>query len=133
MRDKWVEAGLEVYALMRPPEDVERIAEGSARNGFGGAMSELALAFAFGGVWSREGLALRERSLVTIAVLIALRQPDELRKHVKMAISNGLTVVEIREALLQTVPYAGFPAAASAMTVTAAALKEIGIDPDEVM
>lgn len=129
--DKWIAAGREIYGKLRGSEEAAKISAAAERGAFTGSMSELALAFAFGGVWSREGLSLRERSLVTIGALVALRQPDELRKHVQISVRNGLTTGEIREVLIQTIPYAGFPAAASALTVATAALGEIGIDPDE--
>ena len=56
---------------------------------------------AWGGVWTREGLPLRTRSLITLAALTALKCPQELKGHVRGALNNGCTVEEIREALLE--------------------------------
>ena len=126
------EAGLTVYSKMRSSEDAQKIASNAEGDSFASPMASLALDFAFGGVWSREGLERRGRSLVTIGTLIALRQTDELRKHIQMGTRNGLTPLEIREAIIQSIPYVGFPAATTAMTVAVGALKEIGIDPEAI-
>jgi 4-carboxymuconolactone decarboxylase len=68
---------------------------------------------AWGSVWSREGLPLKTRSLITLAALTALKCPQELKGHVRGALNNGCTV-EIREALLHCAVYAGVPAAIDA-------------------
>jgi len=69
---------------------------------------------AWGGVWNREGLSLKTRSLITLAALTALKCPQELKGHVRGALNNGCTVEEIREALLHCAMYAGVPAAIDA-------------------
>ncbi|KIF62837.1 4-carboxymuconolactone decarboxylase [Pseudomonas fluorescens] len=69
---------------------------------------------AWGGVWNREGLSLKTRSLITLAALTALKCPQELKGHVRGALNNGCTVEEIREALLHCAVYAGVPAAIDA-------------------
>ena len=69
---------------------------------------------AWGGVWNREGLDRRTRSLITLAALTALKCPQELKGHVRGALNNGCTVEEIREALLHCAVYAGVPAAIDA-------------------
>lgn len=69
---------------------------------------------AWGGVWTREGLPLKTRSLITLAALTALKCPQELKGHVRGALNNGCTVEEIREALLHCAVYAGVPAAIDA-------------------
>jgi len=69
---------------------------------------------AWGGVWNREGLSLKTRSLITLAALTALKCPQELKGHVRGALNNGSTVEEIREALLHCPVYAGVPAAIDA-------------------
>ena len=69
---------------------------------------------AWGGVWNREGLRLKTRSLITLAALTALKCPQELKGHVRGALNNGCTVEEIREALLHCAVYAGVPAAIDA-------------------
>ncbi|MHC8304190.1 carboxymuconolactone decarboxylase family protein [Pseudomonas sp. PB3P13] len=69
---------------------------------------------AWGSVWSREGLELKTRSLITLAALTALKCPQELKGHVRGALNNGCTVEEIRETLLHCAVYAGAPAAIDA-------------------
>lgn len=91
-------------------------------SGLAAVAGRLAVEQCYGDVWSREGLGLRERSLVTLGVLVAQRQPDELANHVRGALGNGMSADEIREAILQTLPYVGFPALATALTVTERAL-----------
>ncbi|ALG85992.1 carboxymuconolactone decarboxylase family protein [Gordonia phthalatica] len=72
---------------------------------------------AWHGVWSREGLTRRERSLITIAFLTSLRAHEELVGHVRGGMTNGLTPEEITEVMVQAVAYCGAPAALSAMKV----------------
>jgi len=58
---------------------------------------------AWGAVWTREGLTLKERSMLNLAMLTALNRPHELKLHLRGAINNGLTKEQIREIFLQTV------------------------------
>lgn len=73
--------------------------------------------FAWGTVWSRDGLGRRERSLVTLALLAGLGRDEELPLHVRGALNNGVTREEISEVLLHTAVYAGVPAANTAFAV----------------
>ena len=82
------------------------------------------LAFLGGEIWSRPGLDLRTRSLVTIASLAALGRPLALELNIRMALNNGATKEEITETLLQIAPYAGFPACWEALTTVNKVLKE---------
>lgn len=61
--------------------------------------------------WTRPGLDLKTRSLITIAMLAALKSPDELKGHVRGALRNGCSKEEIRETLLHSAVYSGAPAA----------------------
>ena len=65
---------------------------------------------AWGSTWQREGIPRQTRSLVTIAMLTALKAPTELKGHVRGALNNGCTVEEIQEVLLHSLPYCGAPA-----------------------
>lgn len=71
----------------------------------------------FGDVWKRAGLSPRDRSLATIAALIAGGNIEQLNWHIPYGIQNGLTQTEITEAITQLGFYAGWPKAVSAMTV----------------
>ena len=82
--------------------------------------------YAWGEIWSRPGLSRAERSIVTLAVLAALRQEDELALHVRAALRNGLSPEQIQEVLLQIAVYAGVPAANRAFAVAQRVLSESG-------
>ena len=69
---------------------------------------------AWGDVWQREGLDLKTRSLITVAMLTALGKQHELKGHVRGALNNGATVAEIQEVLLHASIYCGLPAAVEA-------------------
>ena len=77
---------------------------------------------AFGMIWSRPGLATRDRSLVTVAQLAALGRTEELRAHLVGARNVGLSRDELVEVLMQTAIYAGVPAANEALKVAAEVL-----------
>jgi alkylhydroperoxidase/carboxymuconolactone decarboxylase family protein YurZ len=79
-------------------------------------------ASAFGMLWDRPGLALRDRSLVTVAQLAALGRGDELRAHLRGALELGVSRDELVEVLMQTAIYAGVPAANDALKVAAEVL-----------
>ena len=75
---------------------------------------ELATEFAWGSVWTRPGLTLRERSLATLSMCIALNRPAEVKIHLRGAIRNGVTRTELRELILHSFLYCGGPAALDA-------------------
>ncbi|CAN8104077.1 unnamed protein product [Discula destructiva] len=77
---------------------------------FNRPMQELVTEACWGSVWTREGLEKKFRSLLNIGMLVALNRSTELATHVRGAISNGATEVEIRETLLQAAIYCGMPA-----------------------
>lgn len=68
----------------------------------------------WGATWTRDGIDLKTRSLVTIGMLAALKAPNELKGHIRGALNNGATVEEIREVLLHSAVYCGAPAAQEA-------------------
>jgi 4-carboxymuconolactone decarboxylase len=80
--------------------------------------------YAWGDVWNRPGLERRERSMITLAALTAVRAEGELELHVRAALRNGLTPEEIREVLLHTAVYAGVPAANAAFAIAQRVLEE---------
>jgi 4-carboxymuconolactone decarboxylase len=95
----------------------------AATRRFGAVIADFANDFAFGTIWAREGLERKQRSLVVLGMLIALRQVEELKVHVGVALANGLTVREIEEVLYQSIPYVGFPAANTAKIAMREALQ----------
>ena len=122
------EYGLKVFSELMGEKAAETLRGAAGAGGFGAAMSNLALNFAFADVWGRDGLERKQRSLVTLGILIATRQILEFKNHVRIGVRNGLTVRELEEVLIQAVPYAGFPAVASASTALIETLRELGLD-----
>ncbi len=104
----------------------------AASGGFAADCASIALQTAFGSVWSRPGLPRRERSLVTLGILIGTGKPNELKNHVRAGLNNGLTVEELQEVLIQAIPYCGFPAVAEAIEATVAVLRERGLLGEQV-
>ena len=86
---------------------------------------------AWGSTWQRDGIDLKTRSLCTCAMLAALGRSTELKGHVRGAINNGATAVEIREVLLHSAIYAGAPAAIEAFRSAREVLNELGIQIED--
>ena len=82
--------------------------------------------YAWGSVWTREGLDRRTRSAVTLAVRTALGREHERAMHVRAARRNGLSADEIGEVLLHTAVYAGVPAANRAFAIAKQVLEDDG-------
>lgn len=79
---------------------------------------------AWGSTWQRDGLPRQTRSLVTIAMLAALKAPTELKGHVRGALNNGCSVAEIQEVLLHSLVYCGAPAAQEAFRAAKEVIEE---------
>jgi 4-carboxymuconolactone decarboxylase len=73
----------------------------------------------FAKVWERPGLSKRDRSLITVAALVVLYRPEQLRAHLRRARDNGVTKEELSEAITHLAFYGGFPAAISASSIAA--------------
>lgn len=87
-------------------------------------LAELTDEVLLGDVWERPGLAKRDRSLVTVAALIALNRPEQLRSHMRLARQNGVTEEELAETITQLAFYAGWPNAISAVSVAREVFRE---------
>jgi len=124
MTDPQHDAGSAVRREVLGDEHVDRAA--AAATAFTQPFQDFITRTAWGDVWARPDLDRRTRSAVTLAVLTALRQPEELALHVRAALRNGLTRDEIREVLLHTAVYAGVPAANSAFRVADGVLAALG-------
>jgi 4-carboxymuconolactone decarboxylase len=81
--------------------------------------------YAWGEIWARPGLPRQSRSLITLAMMVALNRTDEFRMHVRAAFNNGVTRDEIKEVLLQTAIYCGLPAANAAFHAAEEVFAEI--------
>lgn len=102
-------AGLEVLARLFGGEPAPSAASA--------ALMELSTAHLFGEVWTRPGLSLRDRELVTLSVIAALGRERQLRLHLRGALNAGLSRAEIVEAFTHLAYYAGFPAGFTALAI----------------
>ncbi|GAD99917.1 4-carboxymuconolactone decarboxylase family protein [Paecilomyces variotii No. 5] len=116
--------GLKVRRAVVGDAYVDRaLANGSTE--FSRAGQELVTEFCWGYAWTRPGLDRKQRSLLNIGMLMALNRAPELAVHVRGAINNGLTEVEIREAILHATTYCGVPAGVDAMKIAEKVLDEM--------
>jgi 4-carboxymuconolactone decarboxylase len=109
------EAGMKIRREVLGDAHVD--AANAKRNTFSEAFQELITRYAWGEIWTRPGLPRQTRSLITVAMLVALNREEELRLHLRAALRNGATQEEIRETLLQSAIYCGVPAANSAFRI----------------
>ena len=122
-------AGLQVRRDMFGPGGADdQIAAASA---FMAPMQDFVTRYCFGEAWTRPELDRKTRSMLTLATLLALGKPNQLKVHVRGAIANGVSVDEIREVLLHGMIYAGVPASVDAFINAAEVLKELGLDKQE--
>jgi 3-oxoadipate enol-lactonase / 4-carboxymuconolactone decarboxylase len=96
-------------------------------NSFTADFQEFITKYAWGEIWTRSELAKREKSLITMAMLIALNRPAEFKMHVKAAFNNGVTVAEIKEVIMQSAIYCGLPAANDAFHLALEVMNDLGI------
>ena len=89
-------------------------------NAFNEPFQDFITRYAWGEIWSRPGLPRQTRSLITLAMMVALNREEEFKMHVRAALRNGVTKQEIQEVLLQTAIYCGLPAANNAFQWAAA-------------
>ncbi|KAL4969098.1 putative 4-carboxymuconolactone decarboxylase [Aspergillus stella-maris] len=94
-------------------------------NAFTEPMQEMITEWAWGNVWNRPGLDRKQRSIMNIGMLIALDRQTELGLHVRGAIRNGLSELEIREAVIHATVYCGAPAGMEGMRTVDRALEEM--------
>jgi len=115
------ELGRRVRGEVLGEQHVERALAGASD--FSRPMQELVTEYCWGRIWSRPGLARRERSLINLGMLTALNRSHELAVHTRGALRNGCTPEEIQEALLQAAIYCGVPAAMQAFRIAEEAIE----------
>ena len=91
---------------------------------FNAPFQEFITRYAWGEIWERAGLTRRERSLITLAMLVALNREPEFRMHIRAALNNGVTTEEIREVLIHAGIYCGLPAANAAIQAAEQVINE---------
>ena len=97
------------------------------RNAFNDVLQDYSAEVCFGRVWARTALDRKLRSVINIAMLVALNRPNQLRNHLEGALNNGCSVDEIQEILLQTAVYCGLPAAGDGFRVAEELFRERGL------
>ena len=116
-------AGMEVRRKVLGDAHVDRAEAGKTE--FDAPFQSLIAESAWGGVWARKTLTLRDRSLLTLTLLAALGHEKEFRMHVRASANTGATREEISEALLHVAIYAGVPAANAAFAAAKEAFAEM--------
>ncbi len=119
------ERGLSVRKEVLGTDYVESSIRGA--DDFNRDVQQLVTEYAWGEIWSRPGLARRDRSLLNLAMLTALNRPHELRLHLRGALTNGVSKDEIKEVFLQAAVYCGAPAALDSFRVAREVFAELGV------
>jgi 4-carboxymuconolactone decarboxylase len=120
--DAAFQAGRDMRLQLFGPPGVERL---DTADDFHEPLENYVATACFGETWTRPGLTLRERSLITMAICAALNRHTPLKRLVKCAVENGATKDDIREVLLQTTLYIGVAGGVESWMLAADALKEI--------
>lgn len=123
------EAGLAARREVLGEEYVDRALAGA--DSFNREFQELTTEFCWGGTWARGVLERKTRSMLNLGMLSALNRPHEFKLHFRGALTNGCTLDELKEVLLQITVYCGIPAGVEAFRLAREVLDEQGILPDE--
>jgi 4-carboxymuconolactone decarboxylase len=115
--------GLEIRSAVLGEEYVSQALANA--NEFTKPLQDLVTEYCWGAVWGREGLPLKTRSMLNLAMISILNRPNELRTHIKAALTNGVSRDEIREIFLQVAIYAGVPAAVDSFRIAGEAFVEV--------
>lgn len=127
-RDETIEElfdrGLEVRRAVLGTEYVDNSLRSA--NEFMQAFQNITTEWCWGYAWTRPGIDRKTRSLMNLAMLTALNRAPEIKLHVRGALNNGVTVDEIKEALIHATVYCGIPAGLDAFKAANEVLKEMG-------
>jgi 4-carboxymuconolactone decarboxylase len=126
-RDRYDE-GMKVRRAVLGDAHVDRSLKN--RTEFSAEFQDLITRYAWGEVWTRPGLPRHTRSLITLALMIAINRGDEFRMHVRAAFNNGVTRDEIKEVILQCAIYCGVPAANAAFHLAQEVFSQMDTEPD---
>jgi len=123
MDQKTFERGREIRSSVLGKEFVDNAFK--TADDFNRPLQELVTEYCWGAIWGREELPKKIRSMLNLAMISALNRPHELKAHIKGALVNGVTRVEIREILLQVAIYCGVPAAVDSFRIAREAFAEL--------
>lgn len=118
--------GLEIRTATLGKAYVEKAI--STADDFNRPLQDLVTEYCWGAVWGREELPKKTRSMLNLAMISILNRPHELRAHLAGALRNGVSVVEIREILLQVAIYGGVPCAVDSFRIAREVFKEQGVE-----
>lgn len=118
--------GMTVRRAVLGDAHVDRAQAG--RNAFNTDFQDLITRYAWGEIWTRPGLPRHTRSLLTIAMMVALNREEELKLHLRAAANNGVTRDEIKEVLMQAAIYCGVPAANSAFHMAQEVFQQMDLE-----
>ena len=117
------EQGMAIRREVLGDEHVDRAV--ANQNAFNSPFQDFITRYAWGEIWSRPELSRHARSLITLAMLVALNRKEEFMMHIRASLRNGVTVEEIRELLLHSALYCGLPAANNAFRWAEDTIREI--------
>ena len=117
MNKEVFEKGLAVRRKVLGNEYVDNALKNA--DAFSQPLQEYVTEGAWGSIWTRPGLELKTRSMITVAMLIAMGKQHELKGHVRGALNNGVTPAELQEVLLHAAVYCGVPSAVEAFRTAA--------------
>jgi len=126
MSKQLYEIGLKIRKEVLGEEYVER-AMGAADD-FNREFQEMVTEYCWGSVWGQDVLSKKQRSMNNLCLLSALNRPHEFKSHMKGALTNGCTLDEIKETLIQVAVYCGIPAGVEAFRLAREVLNEQGIE-----
>lgn len=122
------DAGLKARSEVLGAEYVDKAIKGA--NDFNRDFQELVTEYCWGTCWGNDVLSRKERSMLNLGMLAALNRGHEFKVHFRGALTNGATLEELREVLIQITIYCGVPAGVTAFRLAREVLNEEGIDPD---
>lgn len=117
--DKGVELRREMFGRAGAEDQVD------ATNGLNDKLQEIVTRWCFGDVWQRDGLVPKQRSMITVGMLLALGRGPELNIHLRGALANGVTPEELREVCLHAILYCGIPAGVEGIRTLDTVLREL--------
>ena len=123
MEKEMFEKGLKIRREVLGSEYVDNALK--TADDFNMPLQELVTTYCWGECWGRPGLDRKTRSMLNLAMISALNRPNELRTHVKAALTNGVTRDEIREIFMQVAIYAGVPAGVDSFRIAREVFAEL--------
>lgn len=118
--------GMQIRREMYGPDRADK--ELAAATDFNRPLQELVTSYCFGEIWDRPGLSRKTRSMLTVAMMVALNRMGAVKVHVVGALANGVTKEEIREIMLHAAIYCGVPAGVDGTAAAMEAIKAAGLE-----